>query len=75
MNLQKFSPAARRSYQPDEIEAVGRALSSGRLSVVFGRETMRFEAEFAAFVGHRQAVALIRHELNAIDARRAGGAR
>ncbi|MCD1257287.1 DegT/DnrJ/EryC1/StrS family aminotransferase [Paenibacillus athensensis] len=52
-----FSPMTPRPYGSGEIDAVTRALNNGRLSVVFGRETMRFEAEFARFTGKQYAVA------------------
>src|SRR5579864_4562500 len=43
---------------PDEIEAAVRVLESGKINYWTGDEGRRFEAEFAAFVGCKYAVAL-----------------
>lgn len=46
-------------HEPDEIAAVVRLLSAGRVnSMVHGDQTRQFEAEFAHFCGQRHAIAL-----------------
>jgi hypothetical protein len=45
-------------FAPDEIEAVSRVISSGKVNYWTGDEGRQFEREFAAFVGARHAVAL-----------------
>ena len=58
-------PAIRRrpfapwpSFSQDEIDAVTRVLKSGRVNYWTGDEGRQFEAEFAAFVGCKHAVAV-----------------
>jgi len=53
-----FSPAKMRPYSDREIAAVGETLKSGHLSVVFGRQTVKFETEFAKHMGVSAAVAV-----------------
>lgn len=53
-----FSPATRRDYGDAGVAAVESALRRGRLSVVFGRDTMSFEASFARFIGVSSAIAV-----------------
>lgn len=45
-------------YAPDEIEAVTRVLTSGRVNFWTGRECVQFEAEYAQYVGVRHAITL-----------------
>ncbi len=45
-------------YAPDEIEAVNRVLTSGRVNYWTGDEVRRFENEFASYLGTPHAVAL-----------------
>ena len=59
-------PAVRRTslfrpgpyFSQDEIDAVTRVLNSGRVNYWTGDEGRQFEAEFAAFVGCKHAVAV-----------------
>jgi dTDP-4-amino-4,6-dideoxygalactose transaminase len=44
-------------YSDADVEAVAQAMRGGSLSVVFGRQTLRFEREMAGFVGVDHAVA------------------
>jgi dTDP-4-amino-4,6-dideoxygalactose transaminase len=44
-------------YSEADVEAVAKTMRGGSLSVVFGRQTMRFEKEMARFVGVDNAVA------------------
>ena len=46
------------SFSQDEIDAVTRVLNSGRVNYWTGDEGRQFEAEFAAFVGCKHAVAV-----------------
>jgi dTDP-4-amino-4,6-dideoxygalactose transaminase len=46
------------SFSQDEIDAVTRVLESGRVNYWTGDEGRQFEAEFAAFVGCKHAVAV-----------------
>jgi dTDP-4-amino-4,6-dideoxygalactose transaminase len=46
------------SFAPDEINAVGRVLQSGKVNYWTGDEGRRFEAEFGAFANCKYAVAL-----------------
>jgi perosamine synthetase len=56
--LTVFSKDESRRYQEPDVEAVAGVLRHGSLSVVFGRQTMRFEKEFARHTGTAHAVAL-----------------
>ena len=60
-----FSPWP--AYSPEEIEAVSRVLSSGRVNYWTGQECRHFEREFAAWCGTPHAVALANGTL-ALDA-------
>jgi perosamine synthetase len=53
-----FAPTVRRQYDEAAGPAVEKVLRRGRLSVVFGRQTMAFESEFAKFVEAEHAVAV-----------------
>lgn len=53
---QPFSPWP--YYAPDEIEAVTRVLTSGRVNYWTGTECVQFEAEYAQHVGVRHAITL-----------------
>jgi perosamine synthetase len=52
-----FTPEVSRRYTEGDVEAVAAVLRHGSLSVVFGRQTMRFEREFARYTGTAHAVA------------------
>jgi perosamine synthetase len=52
-----FSREESHRYQESDVEAVAAVLRHGSLSVVFGRQTMRFEKEFARHTGTAHAVA------------------
>jgi perosamine synthetase len=52
-----FTAEESRRYTEGDIEAVVAVLRRGSLSVVFGRQTMRFEREFARHTGIAHAVA------------------
>ena len=52
-----FAKEETARYAAEDVQAVTATLRSGSLSVVFGRQTMRFEREFARFVGTEHAVA------------------
>ena len=45
-------------YAPDEIEAVTRVLTTGRVNFWTGRECTQFESEYASYVGVRHAITL-----------------
>lgn len=45
-------------YAPDEIEAVTRVLTAGRVNFWTGRECIQFESEYASYVGVRHAITL-----------------
>lgn len=53
-----FGPEDSRRYSEDDVAAVAKVMRGGSLSVVFGRQTMRFEKEMARFTGAAHAVAL-----------------
>lgn len=52
-----FTGEDSRRYRDEDVEAVSKTMRGGSLSVVFGRQTIRFENEMARFVGARHAVA------------------
>lgn len=52
-----FTKDDNHRYHDDDVDAVAKVMRGGSLSVVFGRQTMRFENEMAAFVGTKHAVA------------------
>jgi perosamine synthetase len=54
----RLSPAEPREYTDEDVHVVERALRRGHLSVVFGRETVRFEKAFARTMGATNAVAV-----------------
>ena len=43
-------------YEPDEIAAVERVLTSGKVNQWTGQEVFSFEREYAAFLGRDHAV-------------------
>ncbi len=52
-----FTKEEMRRYVDKDVEAVAATMRKGSLSVVFGRNTLRFETEFAAATGVAHAVA------------------
>lgn len=56
--VRRESFAAWPYYAQDEIEAVTRVLTSGRVNFWTGRECLQFESEYAQYVGVRHAITL-----------------
>jgi perosamine synthetase len=54
---QIFGTEETRRYRDDDVDAVVKSLRGGSLSVVFGRQIIRFERDIARFVGTAHAVA------------------
>ena len=52
-----FTAQESHRYSPEDVDAVAKVMRGGSLSVVFGRQTMRFEKELARHIGTPHAVA------------------
>ena len=58
IDMQKWTFPPWPHYEPDEIAAVSRVLSSGAVNYWTGEEGRRFEREFAAYHGARHGIAV-----------------